>query len=359
MPRPCLALRWAGLGLAISASASAQGPESWLLQAGDAARTVNYQGIVIYRGEDVLETFRVVHRFEDGEERERMQSLTGEVREVLKHDDRVICILPRDQHMTVNLPTPQGFVPLLPAARLQQVQQLYEFKDLGTARIAGRVSHGVAVEPRDRYRYGYDVWADAETAVPLRVTLRDADRQMVEQIFFTQVEFPSSIPDAAFETAFEAETMRRVTQAAAPAISAAAAEVVANESAPFDDGRAGDARALLRPDAAELQVSALPPGFRVVMRDVRKVAGRGLVEHVVLSDGLTAVSVFRAERRVSQTMAARGVSRLGAVHAYSRVDGRMDITVVGEVPPATIRMIGDSFQLPVGDALSDGATTVQ
>lgn len=327
----------------VCAPVSAQTPEEWLLQASEAARSQNYQGVVIYSGNELLDTFRVAHRLEHGEERERMQSLNGEVREVLKHDDQVICILPRDQKITSSQPTPKGFIPQLPASRLAQLGKLYTFEDLGRARIAGRQCQGIAVYPKDEYRYGYEVWADAETSVPLKVRLLDADRRRIEEIVFSQVEFPQTIPDAAFESAFEPETMRQVTQSSAPAISAAAAEIAKSASdRPADQPQNNEA--LLNLQSAPGGAS-LPPGFRVAMRDVRTLPdARGVLEHILLSDGLTSVSIFRVEQRVSGTPTYSGVTQLGAVNAYSRVVGRMSITVVGEAPQRTIRMIGDSFR---------------
>lgn len=319
----------ASLGLSQQALAGIE-PADLLLKISEAARSANYQGVVIYRGDDALETFRVTHGFQNGSERERVQSLTGEVREFLKHDDKVICILPKDQKMTVDRPTPKGLFPSLSPERLRQIAQIYQFNDLGTSRIAGRNCRGVAVMPKDRFRYGYEVWADEETSVPLKVSLIGRDRKVLEQMFFTEVTFPASIPDSAFETDLDPETTRQVTQNVAPAISAVAAEVAEAEAA--EDN---------------FDTSALPPGFRVTMREVRPLPnGRGTVEHVLLSDGLSAISIFRTMERVPARKVFIGMSQLGPVYAYGRAVGKMHITVVGEAPQETVRMIGDSMTLP-------------
>jgi len=319
--------------LGIGGLAHATDPQELLLRISEAAKSANYQGVVIYRGDELLETFRVAHRFQDGEERERVQSLSGDVREVLKHDDKVICILPKDEQLTVNRPTPKGLFPGLTPTRVSQLAQVYDLKDAGERRIAGRTCQGLVVAPRDQLRYGYEIWADKQTSVPLKVTLLGNDGHVLEQMLFTEVEFPESIPDSAFEMAFDPETMRKVTQSAADDISEAAAALVAEKPELAD------------PDREDLQMPALPPGFKVVLRDTRNLADRrGIVEHVVLSDGLSAVSVFRSQQIVPGAKAFSGVSQMGAVNAYGRLVGRMQITVVGEVPPQTVRMIGDSFR---------------
>jgi sigma-E factor negative regulatory protein RseB len=63
------------------------------------------------------------------------------------------------------------------------------------------------------------------------------------------------------------------------------------------------------------------------------------VQHLVYSDGLASVSVF-IEPRNAQTQGMSGLAKVGAAFAYSRdLDGHQ-LTVVGEVPAATVQAIG-------------------
>ena len=106
----------------------------WLLRMSQAAKAANYQGVVIYRGDDVFDTFRVTHRFKDGVERERVQSLSGEPRDILKQDGRTICLLPNARRMTAEHPTPQGLFPGLTSEKVALLSKIYQFDDLGTER---------------------------------------------------------------------------------------------------------------------------------------------------------------------------------------------------------------------------------
>ncbi|MCK9194984.1 MAG: hypothetical protein M0P19_14050, partial [Nevskia sp.] len=85
----------------VTASAVAEpiDPAALLVKAAEASRTTNYQGVVIYRGDELFEVLRVQHRFKDDSERERMISLTGEPRQLLRIDNRLICILPKGHMM--------------------------------------------------------------------------------------------------------------------------------------------------------------------------------------------------------------------------------------------------------------------
>ncbi|PTU30805.1 MucB/RseB C-terminal domain-containing protein [Stenotrophobium rhamnosiphilum] len=320
------------LTLVVAPSAFADSEATdWLAKMSDASRTATYQGVVVYRGSDVLDTFRVIHRNLDGKELERVTSLNGETRDILKENDKVICLFPNDRRMSVNRPTPKGLFPTMNPAHLKQIGQLYQFNDLGSARIAGRVSHGIAVIPRDKFRYGYQIWADAQTLVPLKVNMIGQNGVTLEQMMFTEVDFPAVIPDVAFQMPMSMDIGKPNLQAAAPPPPPSAPALL---------------QALPPPPSATAAwvLDQLPPGFRVTLREVRELPGmRGSVEHLLVSDGLTVISVFSSERP-QPNKALNGVSKIGAVNAYGRMVGTFHITVVGEAPAETVKMIGDNLK---------------
>lgn len=298
--------------LAASAVPAAAGdPAAWLLQVSDAARQANYQGVVVYRDARTMEVLRVIHRTKDGAVQERLTSLTGQPRDIVQQGDQVSCAA-GNRAPEVAGGLPRSLFPAMSAETLGRAAQHYEFRELGEARVAGRACQGVRMEPRDEFRYGYEICADRDTAVPLRVTLHDAQGRTVEQLMFTEVSFPQQIADTAFAP----------PPGAAAARSASAQQTVGAE---------------------KWQLAQLPPGFRVVLRSQQPAAeGGGIVEHVLLSDGLSAVSVFGAQLPSGQGL--NGFSRMGAMNAYGRAVGAYHVTVVGEVPQGTVRLIGDGFR---------------
>lgn len=285
---------------------------AWLLKVSEAGRQANYQGTVVYRDGERMDVMRLVHRQQDGRVQERLTSLNGRPRDILREGDRVVFIAGDEPAQSS-----QSLFPVLSQDQLAQAAHHYEFRDLGNARVAGRSCRGVIMSPRDEFRYGYEVCGDAETAVPLRVTLLDRRGHTVEQLMFTEVAFPARIADTAFAPPPGAKPV--------PAAVAPAAAVEAPET---------------------WRLVRLPPGFRVVRRDLAPAPdGQGVVEHVLLSDGLSTVSVFGA-RPAATERRFRGLSSIGAMNAYGRRIGAFHITVVGEVPPGTVRMIGDGFAEP-------------
>lgn len=331
------------LTLAVAPSAFADNAVSdWLVNMSDAARNATYQGVVIYRGSDVLDTFRVTHRNLDGNELERVTSLNGESRDILKENDKVICLFPNDRRMSVNRPTPKGLFPRLNPEHLKQIGQLYRFTDLGKARVAGRICHGVAVTPKDKFRYGYEIWADAESSVPLKVNMIGQNGVMLEQMMFTEVEFPAAIPDVAFQ--MPTPLPAPANAAVKPTLPAAMMALPAQPLPPPPLLSAAPPATPPPSATAAWVLDQLPPGFRITLREVREMPDhRGTVEHLLVSDGLTVISVFSAER-ASPSKALNGVSQIGAVNAYGRMIGSFHITVVGEAPPETVKMIGDNMK---------------
>lgn len=307
--------------LLVPAASWAGDAGDWLLKMSGAAKQNNYQGVVTYRGDEMLETFRVTHRWQEGIERERVQSLSGEPRDIIKQDGKTICLLPQSRRMSsAQQPTPQGLFPGLTPEKVSLLSKIYEFDDLGMQRVAGRMCRGIAITPRDRYRYGYEVWADLDSAVPLKVNLIGRDGTVLEQMQFTEVQFPKLIPDSAFVVP-GGQNVREPAPPAPPA-------------APMPP----------QPVTAE-GLPHLPPGFRVTMRDVRVLAnGRGTVEHVLLSDGISAISIFARRSVTAPDKGFRGISQMGAVNAYGRTVGSVQITVVGEAPQETIKMVGDGYR---------------
>ena len=65
---------------------------------------------------------------------------------------------------------------------------------------------------------------------------------------------------------------------------------------------------------------------------------------MIYSDGLASVSVFIESAITPNDKAFKGLSSMGAVNAFGNVINGHQVTVVGEVPEATVKAIGQSIQ---------------
>jgi sigma-E factor negative regulatory protein RseB len=320
-------LSGATLALLSAAAVAEDSAADWLLRMSDSARSLNYQGVVVYRDAQMFETLHLLHRNRDGQERERLVSLTGEPREIQREDDKLTCLLPKERKLTAERTGFRGLLPRLTREMVQQFSEYYVLQLVGSARVAGRVCRGIQIVPRDSFRYGYEFWADEGTGIPLKVRLLSGQGRLLEELVFTQIEFPKSIADTEFEP-------DRAQSKVLPA------------PLPVPEGPGSAAAAATEPEltASRWTLGQLPPGFRIALRDQRVLPDqRGMLEHTLLSDGLSTVSIF-STRRPATGRSFRGLSHMGAMSAYGRTIGDFHIAVVGEVPLETVRLIGDGIK---------------
>lgn len=306
------------LGLALCQPA--QAAEDWLLSMSQAVRARNYQGVLVYASGGEMRTLRIVHRFQNGREQERLQSLTGEAREVLRDNDVVTCIHPKNQRVTVDRRELQGLFKNVSELASSELEPYYEIREEAPAQLIERTCRVLLLAPRDAYRYGYRIWADQDTALPLRVELLGPGNALVEEIMFTQIEYPESIPDRALMPAMDPSKFEWARHDPQDGVILGAGTV------------------------SGWQVRKLPPGFRLVSHQRRQLPEQGApTEHLLFSDGLSSVSVFVAPQSGGHNR-FKGLSQMGAVHAYGRSLDRYHINVVGEVPQATVELIGNTLE---------------
>ena len=321
-----LSLRWAPFVLLLvvrTASASAnvgESAEKLLLKMSEAAHTLNYQGTFVYQYGDQLDTMRIFHKVENGKTRERLVSLNGAAREVIRNHREVECYLPDEksvlvEHRSLSM---RSFPAVVPQS-LHRLEKHYVIELASGGRVAGHEVRAVLIRPRDSYRYGYQLWADRKSNLLLKSTLFDDRNHVVERFMFTNVEIGGAIPDGALRP-----------------------HKPKKGTVWYREGSG-----VVEPISGNLgwKVEHLPPGFVLSLRMVRTSAKRKTrVEHLVYSDGLAVVSVF--VQRVdtgSPPDRIKGLTHIGAVHVFGKVVGDHQITVVGEVPAKTVDMIGTSM----------------
>ena len=307
-----------GCAPAWSADGSAQ---AWLKRINAAARDLNYDGTFVYQQGPQLETMRIIHRVRDGSSQERLISLNGSPREIIRNNRVVWCYLPDEKRVAVEHRRAEAkqFPTILPESP-EKLRKYYDL-DLGMlSRVAGRSAQAVLIKPRDGYRYGYALWADQDTGLLLKAELIDSENTQLEQFLFTQVSIGQDISDDDL----------RPSQLAGPM------EWIAKPLSTSSKSK----------DAPPLQweAASLPRGFRLVSQLPRRQSNReNLEEHLVYTDGLAAVSVFVERIMEGQSSFMEGGSRMGAVHAFGRRLDNHQITAVGEVPAATVSLIASSI----------------
>jgi sigma-E factor negative regulatory protein RseB len=308
-------LAFAALALFAITSARAADREAreWLERMSESLATRNYEGRFFHLQNSESKAMRIIHRVERGKVTERVVSLDGSGREIIRNQSEVICYMPDKRMVLVEKRNDERTLMATVPIYNEQLEANYSIERGPFKKTLGRRTQMILVQPRDQYRYGYRLWLDDETAMPLMSQLCDRDGRVIEQIMFAELNFRERIPADAVKASISGEGFRWVQQnAQSPRL--------ANTSLGWN---------VIRP----------PTGFRLTTWRIQIIAGSNVpVRHLVFSDGLASVSVF-IEPRNPQTEAMRGLAKVGAAFAYSRnLDGHQ-VTAVGEVPAATVQAI--------------------
>jgi len=301
--------------LAFAFDVSAQEARSWLDKMNRAVEELNYQGTFVHVLEGNAETLKIIHRREGGRTSERIESLDGAGREIIRRDNQVQCILP--DRRVVLLDDPKDLSPLVSAlpSYSDEIEPHYAVNLHTTARVANRAAQVLEIKPRDAFRYGYMLWLDQETAMPLKSQLIDDQGAIVEQILFTSIDLNSQIPPQAIEPTIDTTGFTT----------------------------------LRPPESSQLAVNIpwraakVPGGFKLSVAQQSQIAGSDYpVEHLVYSDGLATVSVF-IEDPHTKSEVSEGFSKMGSTNAFSLTLRGRKVTAVGEVPRQTVRTIASSL----------------
>lgn len=314
MQRSAVALLAFGL---LPWASHAESAREWLSRMSDAVERLNYEGTLVNMQGSEVETLFIIHRYADGEVSERIVAMDGPGREIIRHQDQVTCIFPDQRRVLVDERTDVSpLVAALPAYS-EELERHYGLSLGGSARVAGRQARKVEIKPKDAYRYGYTLWLDEETGMPLKSQLEDERGDMLEQLKFTKIELPDSIPASAIASQIDTTGFRFV-------------RAVPDQERPLA--------------ASRWRVGGLPAGFRLSFTTVKVMSGSDTpVEHRVYSDGLASVSVFIEDPANTEVEAMTGFSRVGSTNAFSRRLNGHTVTAVGEVPRTTVRSIAISL----------------
>jgi sigma-E factor negative regulatory protein RseB len=328
---PCAVVGALLVGAAEPAWAADEDPRVWLETMNQALSVRNYDGTFMHVSDGRVETMRIVHRVLGGRVTERLASLDGSGREFVRNNDELTCYLPDKKTILVEPRQAHGpFLGSLPQFGAG-VDEFYEISSLPNTRVLGRAVRVIAVNPKDQFRFGYRLWLDEKTAMPLRTMLCDSRGRVIEQIVFARLDMPESIPDSELAPVTRTEGMRWVRQGSTPSAGAA---------------------------LAGFRASELPPGFHLTVSAAQTLGNASEpARHLVYSDGLATVSVFveagpaedqhDAAPAVSQAAPPepmQGLTRVGSGFVFSTVVEGHQVTAVGEVPAKTVEFIAESVK---------------
>lgn len=315
------------LSVAASAQERARTDVQWIQTIREAALKINYQGTVVYQAGGEMRSSRITHLFDGTHSHERIQTLDGKPREYIRRrtemSDEVQCLIPETRRIVIDYRKVEESFPGLSSASPEQILERYTLKLGDVERVAGIECQMLTLEPKDRARYGYRLWVDRATGLLLKAQTLNERREVIEQIAFSDIRIGERIDRSKLRPAWSTEGW----------------------SVERSDYRKTD----LSQRGWNVPV---PNGFRKT-REVTRRIGASDAMQAVFSDGLATISVFiephsplappGASTMVPQA-SADALQVHGPTAAFSRRVGDSLVTVVGEVPPATVRAVAGSVE---------------
>jgi sigma-E factor negative regulatory protein RseB len=288
----------------------------WLERMTRSLAELHYDGLFIHTTGTQSESMRIVHRTVDGRSVERLVSLDGSGREIVRTPEEVHFYLPDRRVVLVEPRSDDGsLLKALPAPG-PQLDAFYTLETSPGHRLLRREVQVVDIRPRDAYRYGYRMWLDTTTAMPLRSEVLDAESRTVESIHFTKLEIGDAVTASELEPAVDATGYQWLRPSP---------------------------RAGRRPQQAAWMPRRIPPGFRLVAIRSQSLPGLPMqTQHLIFSDGFASVSVFIEPGGNKGPVPPESTS-VGSANAFSTQVNGQTVTAVGEVPPATVRELATSL----------------
>ena len=285
----------------------------------DQVDKVNYQGSFVYIHNGRMDSMEIIHGVIDGEIKEKLVSLNGEPRKVVRDHEETTCVWPLRKLVTVDPSSFYHGIPTIVPKELGSFEEFYKVIPRGMNRVANQYCRTLDIKPIDNFRYGYKLCIQPDTGMLLRAKMIHPRGRVLEEVMFTELEYLDSVNESLFKLDVDTTgfAFRKSTY-------------MDDKSNPVVEN--------------PWRFSNLPPGFTVSkVTQSRMPASNELVKHMVLSDGVASVSVFIVKTK-SPDKIREGISHRGSISAFSKGLKDLQITVLGEVPDETVRLIGSSIE---------------
>jgi sigma-E factor negative regulatory protein RseB len=284
--------------------------EALLLNMNQASQNLSYELSYILIRKNGIEPLLYRHAVDGTQSLAHLIYLSGPVREVIKRGDEVSYIEPGNEPFTVK--STSMVAPTIPLLNtdVSQLSQYYDFVNIGRGREAGTACQVIRIVPKDGLRYSYIMWVGESNHLPLRADLVDRDGEVIEQYRTISYSVSEKL----------AQLMVGLNEAQLPAVLSLPSSELKN---------------------SYWSVDWVPNGFESQeLSRYRMAMTEKVVENQLFSDGLFSFSVYVTDSD-NQSLKEQLV-RQGRRTLHSVVKGTNEISVVGDIPPATAQRIAQS-----------------
>lgn len=318
-----ISLSFACLSLLLAGAALGQDRKSaeaskWLTRIAASARELTYSGTFVHQFGQRMETMRISHLFDDKGELEKLETLDGPPREIVRENETVHCYFPESRVVKLEQGRARRYFPALIGESAEKLNANYEVRLDAIERVAGYDCQVLWLQPKDQLRFGHRLCAEIKSGLLLKAAIANQHNELVEQVAFTALTIGAPMRREALRSAYVDDQRNWRTDASNW-------ERAAPESAWY--------------------VKEAPAGFRKIMEMQRRMHGRAEpVRQMVFSDGLAAISVF-IEPNNGVPPPLRGPRQLGLVSVLTKQLAEHQITVLGEVPQLSLEQVANAVGL--------------
>ena len=250
---------------------------------------------------------------DDGSSVEQLSLLNGPGFEQIRVNDKVSIFEPGFTPFSIRSSFIDGPIPSAFIHRPDILNKGYDVLLMGRNRVSGRMAQQIRVISKDKSRYQYHLWLDEQTGLLLKQNMYNLNGELLEQIQVMQLSLNDDV----------SEHFVNIQSDQLPPI--ASVDASKNSVLPW-------------------AVSFMPVGMQKVTQNLRRISLTGQpAEYMMLSDGLVDVSVYVMQATdITQEDIAITTDTTSIV---SISDGRIQVTVVGEIPIETASKMANSIVL--------------
>ncbi len=252
-------------------------------------------------------------KLENGDIVEQLSLLNGPGFEQIRINNKVSIFEPGFAPLSIRANAIDGPIPNAFIHRPDLLNAGYDVLLMGRNRVSGRMAQQIRVISKDKSRYQYHLWLDEQTGLLLKQNMYDLQGALLKQIQVTQLSINEDVQQHFSNIQVDQLPPVSVTQSAR------------NQQLPWTLG-------------------FMPVGMQTVTENLRRISSTGqAAEYMMVSDGLVDVSIYvmKASDVTQEDIAVTN----DATSIVSISDGRIQVTVVGEIPLETASKIADSIVL--------------
>lgn len=299
------------------AASSQNDAMQWIQKMSNAMQEFSYQGHFVYLHDGQMESMSIVHVKDEMGNRERLVSLNGEAREILRDNKNITCIWPSSKQVVVDrVRQTNNASPIWIPEDVERLSKFYDFTLSGYDRVADHDAVMISIVPKDEFRYGMKVWLDQDTGLLVQSSVINGKGDSVEQVMFTELTLLTIDQQKSFSVL--------------PVIDESYALIQSHQGA--------DGNQVSSDNNWRLQ--SVPGGFWLESSFRKKMAASDdYTQQMIFTDGMASVSVFI---ELANEQQLTGESSMGAVNAFGTRYKEFTVTAIGEVPAVTVRQMAES-----------------